>query len=106
MSVRSLSRASIALRSTRHTSASPATLPKCSTQLQRRWKGDSGKEGQETSGQTPFNFQLFESINTRVQKEKAQQIEMAALQQRTARGRFFATVTGMLDGNRIWQREY
>jgi len=46
-------------------------------------------------GQTPFNFQLFESINTRVQKEKAQQIEMAALQQRTARGRFLATLTGM-----------
>jgi D-lactate dehydrogenase (cytochrome) len=62
-------------------------------QLQRRWKSDNEKD--ERNQNAPFNLQLFESITKRVQREKAQQIEMAALQQRTARGQFFATITGV-----------
>lgn len=54
--------------------------------MQRRWKsGDQEK---------PFYLQLNESIFDRVQKEKAEQIRIQSLQQRTARGQFFATVFG------------
>jgi D-lactate dehydrogenase (cytochrome) len=42
----------------------------------------------------PFYLQLNESIYERVQKEKAEQIKIQSLQQRTARGQFFATVFG------------
>jgi len=42
----------------------------------------------------PFYLQLNESIYERVQKEKAEQIQIQSLQQRTARGQFFATVFG------------
>jgi len=42
----------------------------------------------------PFYLQLQESIYERVQKEKAEQIRIQSLQQRTARGQFFATVAG------------
>jgi hypothetical protein len=40
-------------------------------------------------------MQLFESVNTRVQKEKAGLQEAAAQQQRTAQGRFFGTMFSM-----------
>ena len=40
-------------------------------------------------------MQLFESVNTRVQKEKAGLQEAAARQQRTAQGRFFGTMFSM-----------
>jgi D-lactate dehydrogenase (cytochrome) len=43
----------------------------------------------------PFYLQLNESIYERVQKEKAEQTKIQSLQQRTARGQFFATVFGM-----------
>jgi hypothetical protein len=85
----------MALRSTRHTSATlrPA-LSQCSTQLQRRW--NSGRPGNDEGNagrdQLPFNHQIFGSITKRVQKEKAQMQEVAALQHRTARGRFFAAI--------------
>ena len=46
-------------------------------------------------GERPFYLQLQESIHERVQKEKAEQIQIQSLQQRTARGKFWATVTGM-----------
>ncbi|KAF1914253.1 hypothetical protein BDU57DRAFT_454565 [Ampelomyces quisqualis] len=82
MSMRSLPRASIALRhSGRATRVGRIT--------QQRWASD------ETSrkGEKPFYHQLQESIYDRVQKEKAEQYEIQMLQQRTARGRFWATVT-------------
>jgi hypothetical protein len=43
----------------------------------------------------PFYLQLNETIFERVQREKAEQIKIQSLQQRTARGQFFATVFGI-----------
>jgi D-lactate dehydrogenase (cytochrome) len=48
-----------------------------------------------SDGERPFYLQLQESIHERVQKEKAEQLEIQSLQQRTARGKFWATITGM-----------
>lgn len=59
---------------------------------QRRWA--SGKKPMGTEDEKPFYLQLNESIYERVQKEKAEQIQIQSLQQRTARGQFFATVFG------------
>lgn len=59
--------------------------------MQRRWK--SGEEDVEKA--KPFYPQLFESITQRVQREKEEQTRQAQQQQRTARGRFFATLFGM-----------
>lgn len=59
--------------------------------MQRRWASEDKK-----NEQTPFHFQLFESITQRVQKEKEEQLRQAQMQNRTARGRFFATMTGAL----------
>lgn len=104
MSLRSLHRASIVLRSS--TPASRLVLrdtPRIprdglarrnvgalgGREVQRRWA--SGKKDDED---IPFNVQLFESITQRVQKEKEEQIKQAQMQHRTARGRFFATMFG------------
>lgn len=60
-------------------------------QAQRRW----ASEGKKDSGaESPFYLQLNESIFERVQKEKEEQLQVQFLQQRTARGQFFATVAG------------
>lgn len=93
MSLRSISRASIAPRSIR----GGATWITCRSRTgvgritQKRWASDD-KKGEEA--ERPFYFQLQESIYDRVQKEKAEQIRIQAMQQRTARGQFFAAVTG------------
>jgi D-lactate dehydrogenase (cytochrome) len=60
---------------------------------QKRWASDDKKGG---DAEKPFHMQLQESIYERVQKEKAEQIRIQSLQQRTARGQFWATVTGSL----------
>lgn len=65
--------------------------------MQRRWKSDDGDKNQEV----PFNLQLFESVTKRVEKARQEEIERAHLHQRTARGRFFATLFGMLDPNHV-----
>jgi D-lactate dehydrogenase (cytochrome) len=57
---------------------------------QKRWASDDKKGSDEK----PFYHQLQESIYERVQREKAEQIRIQSLQQRTARGQFWATVTG------------
>lgn len=59
---------------------------------QKRWASNDKKP--EAEGDAPFYIQLQESIYERVQKEKAEQIRIQSLQQRTARGQFFATITG------------
>lgn len=59
---------------------------------QRRWASERKPMGRED--EKPFYLQLNESIYERVQKEKAEQIQIQSLQQRTARGQFFATVFG------------
>lgn len=62
-------------------------------QAQRRW----ASEGKKDSGaESPFYLQLNESIFERVQKEKEEQLQVQFLQQRTARGQFFATVAACL----------
>jgi D-lactate dehydrogenase (cytochrome) len=63
---------------------------------QRRWASNNKKSGGEEEKEKPFYFQLQESIFERVQKEKAEQIRIQSLQQRTARGQFFATLSGTL----------
>lgn len=63
--------------------------------MQRRWKSD-GKKGDEEKTELPFNIQLFESVAQRVQKAKEEETRHAQLHQRTARGRFFATLFGRL----------
>jgi D-lactate dehydrogenase (cytochrome) len=60
---------------------------------QQRWASNDRKSGGD---EKPFYHQLQESIFERVQKEKAEQIRIQSLQQRTARGQFFATLSGML----------
>ena len=60
--------------------------------MQKRWASDDKKGGE---GEKPFYLQLHESIYDRVQKEKAELIRIQSLQQRTARGQFFATIVGM-----------
>lgn len=57
---------------------------------QKRWASNGNKEKE-----APFYMQLQESIQDRVQKEKAEQLAIQSLQQRTARGKFWATITGM-----------
>lgn len=65
----------------------------CRRATQKRWA--SSREQKPTGpNDQPFYLQLQESIQERVQKEKAEQIQIQALQQRTARGKFWATVTG------------
>ena len=59
---------------------------------QRRWASEKNRMGKDD--EKPFYLQLNESIYERVQKEKAEQIQIQSLQQRTARGQFFATVFG------------
>jgi hypothetical protein len=59
---------------------------------QRRWASEHKKMGRDD--EKPFYLQLNESIYERVQKEKAEQLKIQSLQQRTARGQFFATVCG------------
>jgi D-lactate dehydrogenase (cytochrome) len=61
---------------------------------QKRWASNRDqKPGPD--GERPFYLQLQESIQERVQKEKAEQLAIQSLQQRTARGKFWATLTGM-----------
>jgi D-lactate dehydrogenase (cytochrome) len=85
MSLRSLPRASIPLRNCSRRSVGVGRL------TQQRWASDDKKGGDD---EKPFYFQLQESIYERVQKEKAEQIRIQSLQQRTARGQFWATVVG------------
>jgi D-lactate dehydrogenase (cytochrome) len=59
---------------------------------QKRWASNDKKGGDD---ERPFYLQLQDSIYERVQKEKAEQLRIQSLQQRTARGQFFATVTGI-----------
>lgn len=61
---------------------------------QKRW-ASSRDQKPVPDGERPFYLQLQESIQERVQKEKAEQLQIQSLQQRTARGKFWATVTGM-----------
>jgi hypothetical protein len=56
---------------------------------QKRWASNKGADSER-----PFYLQLQESIQERVQKEKAEQLAIQQMQQRTARGQFWATVTG------------
>ncbi|KAF2789674.1 hypothetical protein K505DRAFT_420311 [Melanomma pulvis-pyrius CBS 109.77] len=85
MSLRSLPKAKNALRGSCRASLTRRPA-QCIAPGQRRFA--SGKKDQKT----PFNVQLFESVNTRVQKEKAGLLEHAAMQQRTAQGKFFGTI--------------
>jgi hypothetical protein len=91
---RSLPRGSNALRSAR----GGATWRACGIgagvgrTTQRRWASEKKEMGKDED--KPFYLQLNESIYERVQKEKAEQIKIQSLQQRTARGQFFATVFG------------
>jgi D-lactate dehydrogenase (cytochrome) len=99
MSSGSFSRASLALRSSRggavwRSCGGTAALGRLSQQ--RRWASNSNDNKPTADGERPFYLQLNESIYERVQKEKAEQIQIQSLQQRTARGRFFATVFGTL----------
>lgn len=91
MSLRSLPRASKALLNSRRGLALPtSSYPRrCLAQSQRRWA--SGKDDNDGK-RAPFYPQLFESISARVEREKGEQIELAARQVRTARGQIFATV--------------
>ncbi|KAH3911379.1 hypothetical protein HBH56_134140 [Parastagonospora nodorum] len=84
MSLRSLPRASLA-RTTLHGARLGA-----GRLTQMRWASKKEKTGPE---EKPFYYQLQESIFDRVQREKAEQLEIVAMQQRTARGEFWATVT-------------
>jgi D-lactate dehydrogenase (cytochrome) len=61
---------------------------------QKRWASNKDQKP-VPDGERPFYLQLQESIQERVQKEKAEQLQIQSLQQRTARGRFWATLTGM-----------
>ena len=89
MALRSFPRASTALRSSARTSATPAaSINRCSAHIQRRWKSGDDKK----KGDTPFNYQLMETISKRVEREKAEQMELQYHQFGTARGRFFTTV--------------
>jgi len=83
MSLRSLPRASLA----------SSTRAGAGRLTQRRWASKKEKAGPD---EKPFYFQLQESIFDRVQREKAEQLKIVAMQQRTARGEFWATVTGGL----------
>jgi uncharacterized protein YdbL (DUF1318 family) len=56
---------------------------------QKRWASNKGSDSER-----PFYLQLQESIQERVHKEKAEQLAIQQMQQRTARGQFWATVTG------------
>jgi hypothetical protein len=98
MSSGSFSRASLALRSSRggavwRSCGGTAALG-LGRPSQRRWASNSNDNKPTADGERPFYLQLNESIYERVQKEKAEQIQIQSLQQRTARGRFFATVFG------------
>ncbi|KAJ4308825.1 D-lactate ferricytochrome c oxidoreductase [Neodidymelliopsis sp. IMI 364377] len=59
---------------------------------QKRWASNKDQKPL-TDGERPFYVQLQESIQERVAKEKAEQIQIQSLQQRTARGQFWATIT-------------
>ncbi|XPT02987.1 D-lactate dehydrogenase (cytochrome) [Ascochyta lentis] len=59
---------------------------------QKRWASNK-EQKPAVAGARPFYLQLQESIHERVQKEKAEQYQIQSLQQRTARGRFWATIT-------------
>lgn len=95
MPLRSLPRGSIALRNA-HTNViwrQCGVSARVGATAQRRWASDNKKLGKDE--ERPFYLQLNESIYERVQKEKAEQIRIQSLQQRTARGQFFATVFGI-----------
>jgi D-lactate dehydrogenase (cytochrome) len=102
MPLRRLPRGSIALRS-----AQPSAIWRqcgASARLtggaQRRWASDDKRTSKDE--ERPFYLQLNESIFERVQKEKAEQIKIQSLQQRTARGQFFATVVGTKPSLVFW----
>lgn len=61
---------------------------------QKRWASKKDLDP-VPDGERPFYLQMQESIHERVQKEKAEMIAIQSLQQRTARGQFWASVTGM-----------
>jgi D-lactate dehydrogenase (cytochrome) len=94
MPLRSLPRGPIALRSV----GGGAAWRTCGVGAgvgritQKRWASEKKEMGKEED--KPFYLQLNESIYERVQKEKAEQTKIQSLQQRTARGQFFATVFG------------
>jgi hypothetical protein len=90
MSLRSLPRALILPRSCRGGAISRCVAMGRLTQ--KRWASNDRKGGDD---ERPFYLQLQDSIYERVQKEKAEQLRIQSLQQRTARGQFFATVTGI-----------
>jgi D-lactate dehydrogenase (cytochrome) len=58
---------------------------------QSRWASNKDTKTPVADGERPFYLQLNESIYERVQREKAEQLQIVALQQRTAVGRFFMT---------------
>ncbi|KAF2820580.1 hypothetical protein CC86DRAFT_360370 [Ophiobolus disseminans] len=103
MSLRSLSRASIAgrigARSLRVESARGGVtcrIVPLGRLTQRRWASNDKKPAVGAEGDKPFYLQLQESIYERVQKEKAEQIRIQSLQQRTARGQFLSMLTVVL----------
>ncbi|KAF2033010.1 FAD-binding domain-containing protein [Setomelanomma holmii] len=91
MSLRSLSRASLAPRS--RIGGAISGCVRVGRITQKRW---ASNEKKDEDGEKPFYLQLQESIYDRVQREKAEQIRIQSLQQRTARGQFFATLTACL----------
>ncbi|KAH7391077.1 D-lactate dehydrogenase mitochondrial precursor [Phaeosphaeria sp. MPI-PUGE-AT-0046c] len=90
MSLRSLPRASIALRNSCRRNVGPGYLSAVGRLTQQRW---ASEEPKGKGGEKPFYFQMQESIYERVQKEKAEQYRIQSLQQRTARGQFWATMS-------------
>ncbi|KAF2180332.1 d-lactate dehydrogenase-like protein [Zopfia rhizophila CBS 207.26] len=81
MSLRSLPRASIALRSSHRVSATYRNSPRCTAQTQRRYASNEQDEKQ------PFTAQLFESVHTRVQREKKAQQKLAEQRELGSRSR-------------------
>jgi D-lactate dehydrogenase (cytochrome) len=68
-------------------------------QTQRRWASELEKPGEpqkkKKGEMTTFHAQMFETIQARVEKEKAVQEKASSMQQRTAFGQFWATVFGI-----------
>jgi len=92
MSLRSLPRARIVLRSSYR--PPPTYLTACLAQRAAREQRRYASNGDEKKQKTPFNVQVFESVTKRVEKEKARLEEHTVTHQRTAQGRFFGTLFG------------
>ncbi|KAF2476086.1 uncharacterized protein BDR25DRAFT_278863 [Lindgomyces ingoldianus] len=91
MSLRHLPRTPIALRSASRRSVA-TVIPFCPVRFQRRW----ASEEKDKKTDTPFHYQVWESVYDRVKREREQQHQLSQRVVLSSRRRYAGTITVMV----------